>query len=108
MIAILEQITTNYDQKCWQHSGPFLDFTYSHKKGEFSFKDFHIIQAQGHYYPLRMYKLGDLKKGFVCNDLEEAKALCAYIENPKEDIFGILKTYPFVEAYCLEHIEWSF
>jgi len=107
MIAILEHITSDSDQKYWQHIGPFLDFTYSYKKGEFGFKDFHIIKDEGHYYPLRLYKLDELKKGFVCNDLDEAKALCAYIEKP-EDIFGILKTYPSVEAYCQEHTKWSF
>lgn len=127
MIWIFEYITKE-ELKKLRYLSPILDFRYDVVKGMYYWKTyFHSFgksefadkfnDEEDHKSPqnrkIRLYNIENTKKGFICDDFEEAKKLCTLIKYQNdiswksyfEDIIG---EYPWIQEYINRNKDYFF
>ena len=106
MIFAFENIE-GFDEKLIKAREPYMDFIYSFKEACYKWQHHHSIVDGKDIYKIRLHKAENLRQGFICTDIDEAKLLSMLIEGA-DDGLQLKKKYLWLENYILEQKENHF
>ncbi|MEX0780106.1 MAG: hypothetical protein WD491_05535 [Balneolales bacterium] len=86
------------DQRILKYLEPFYD--YSYEPGQNLRTVHRRVENEIHYQELRLYQLDQLRQGFICTDINEAKQLTRFLSG---DNTHFNKEYPWLDKYVEEH-----